>query len=188
MSKQRNIPLIDDQWEVGIDKEKFLSTIGEALFDLTDFKIGSFLKNLFKTAKQKEGLQDKAFELVFTALQKAGTALIKEYAPKAIEQTSNLATIKHGFKDSTRKSIEQLKVGITADFFKNPAAWSFLNVFRPAYTLLLQSGLNLEITTAQMMSFQIPKFFWQELIKEWDAHKKKYQPVAEHFNITYPIP
>ena len=97
MSNQRNIPLIDDQWEVGIDQDKFLSTIGEALFDLTDFKIGSFVKNLFKTAKKKEGLQDKAFELVFTALQKAGTELIKTYVPQANELTSNLGIIKHGF-------------------------------------------------------------------------------------------
>lgn len=74
------------------------------------------------------------------------------------------------------------------DFFQNPAAWSFLNVFRPAYTVLLQNGLNIEVTTAQMMSFQIPKFFWQEIIKEWDSNTEKYKPVAEHFNIILPNP
>jgi len=188
MSTARFIPLIDDTFEIGIDEGKFVETLGDSLLDMADFKVGSTIKKLTKTVKKKEGLQDKAFELVFNSLHAAANKLIKTQIPDANERTRNLGIVKHGFKEDTRKLIEDLKTGITASFFTNPAAWPFLTDFRIIYSKLLQKGLNVESHTAYKISFQLPHAFWEALILEWDTNTEKYKPVAAHFNITLPNP
>jgi hypothetical protein len=180
--EKRTIPLIDDTWEVGIDAGKFWNTLWDSLFELGDFKVGSFLKKLTGTVKKDETLQDLAFDLVFRSLHEACTILVKENCPEALERVSNMGSVKEGFKFDSKKQLEELKAGIDESFFEHPDKWPFLRVFIPGFSHWLQDALNVDPLDAQLISRSLPLQFWKELIAEWDRHPLKYQPLKGYFS------
>jgi len=168
------ITLEQGSYKLKFSTLEFGKAIYDSLFDLADFKAGSFVKKIIGAVKLEKNESVIAANLVFYPLMSAMYNLVKEEFAyfKKLSDKKQL--------DFNAYDLKEQIIIIDDKFFKNPAKLPMIEFAQEIFkdTLIEISYSSAE---AKKLAKLLPDRYLIELIKEWNKNEEKYKPILQKF-------